>query len=229
MPLVVTAAVVGGENATMMPGNETGQVGNQTANMSIAAYIEQDQNLTTLSEAIATVGLYDTLNSAGPYTVFAPNNDAFDALGNDTVAVLMAEPDNLTLLLQYHVVDGAYTVENLTSMAQNQTMNQTQNQTMNQTQNQTGGSILDIFSGFFGGDGGQQAGNMTTLQTLSGENLTVTVSNGTVMVENATIVQADINTTNGVIHIIDKVLVPPGLNLTTTGNQTGTMGNATTM
>ena len=69
---------------------------------------------------------------------------------------------------------------------------------------------------------------MTTLETLSGESLNVTVSDGEIMVENATVTMKDINTTNGVIHIIDQVLVPPGMNLTVAENQTGVMANETT-
>ncbi|MCK9308475.1 MAG: fasciclin domain-containing protein, partial [Methanoculleus sp.] len=117
LPFAATAVVVGDENATMTPVDETGQMDNQTADMTITAYIEQDENLTRLAEAISVAGLYDTLNSGGPYTVFAPSDDAFDALGNDTVNQLMNETDNLTMVLQYHVVEGEYTSENLTSMA----------------------------------------------------------------------------------------------------------------
>jgi Secreted and surface protein containing fasciclin-like repeats len=210
MPFAVTAAVVGDENATMTPGNQTGQMDNQTANMTIAAYIEQDQNLTRLAEAISVAGLYDTLNTGGPYTVFAPSDDAFDALGNDTVNQLMNETDNLTMVLQYHVVAGEYTSVDL--------INMTENQTGNQTGNETEGGILDIFSGLLGM--GNETGNMTALETLAGEDLNVTVSDGEVMIENATVTTADINTTNGVIHIIDQVLVSPGLNLTAAENQT---------
>jgi len=210
MPFAVTAAVVGDENATMTPGNQTGQMDNQTADMTIAAYIEQDQNLTRLAEAISVAGLYDTLNTGGPYTVFAPSDDAFDALGNDTVNQLMNETDNLTMVLQYHVVAGEYTSVDL--------INMTENQTGNQTGNETEGGILDIFSGLLGM--GNETGNMTALETLAGEDLNVTVSDGEVMIENATVTTADINTTNGVIHIIDQVLVSPGLNLTAAENQT---------
>lgn len=198
MPLAVTASPVGDAYATTTTGNQTGQTANQTANMTVAGYIAQDQNLTRLAEALNVTGLYATLDSGGPYTVFAPNNDAFNALGNETVNQLFNETGNLTTLLQYHVVDGNYTTADLMKMTENQT----------------------------GGQTGSQTGNSTTLMTLSGESLNVTVSGGNVMVENATITMKDINTTNGVVHVIDKVLVPPSLNLTAT-NQTGTTGSAT--
>lgn len=215
MPFAVTAAVVGDENVTVTPGEEIGQMDNQTADMAIAAYIEQDENLTRLAEAISVAGLYDTLNSEGPYTVFAPSNEAFDALGNDTVNQLMNETDNLTVVLQYHVIEGEYTSENLTSMAGNQTGQQ------NQTENESEGGVLDIFSGLLGGENETASENMSTLTTLAGEDLNVSPTDGEVMVENATVTMADINTTNGVIHIIDQVLVPPGVNLTAAENQTG--------
>lgn len=211
MPFAVTAAVVGDENATMTPG-----VDNQTVDITIAAYIAQDPNLARLSEAVGVAGFYDTLNSGGPYTVFAPSNDAFDALGNETVGPLFNETDNLTLVLQYHVVEGEYTSADLMSM----TENQTGNQTGDQAENESEGGILDIFSGLLGM--GNETENMTTLTTLSGEDLNVTVSEGEVMVEDATITMMDINTTNGVIHIIDRVLVPPDVNLTMTEDQTMT-------
>lgn len=207
MPLGVTAAVVGDENATMTPVGQTGQPVNLTENVTIVEYINQDRNLTTLAEAIDTAGLSDTLNTTGPYTVFAPSNEAFIALGNDTVTQLMNEPGNLTILLQYHVIEGEYTAANLTNMSQNQ------------IGGQSDGGVIEIISGLLGGE---EAGNMTTLNTLSGETLNVTTSDGEVMVENATITIMDINTTNGVIHIIDRVLVPPALNLTAAENQTMT-------
>ena len=225
MPFAGMAAVVGDENATATPGNETGQMDNLTENVTIAAYIGGDENLTMLAEALNATGLYDILDSGGPYTVFAPSNEAFDALGNETVNRLLNETDNLTLVLQYHVVEGEYTSENLTGMAGNQ------------TGSESGGGILDIFSGLIGA--GNQTGNettnvtgnMTTLKTLGGEDLNVTVSDGEIMVGDANVTTMDITTTNGVIHIIDRVLVPASVNLTVAGNETvtptGTMETVT--
>jgi len=224
MPLAVTAAQAGDGNVTATPYNKTGQMSNQTANMTVAGYIAQDENLTRLAEALNVTGLYDALDTGGPYTVFAPSDDAFNALGNETVNQLFNETANLTTILQYHVVEGKYTSANLTAMAENQTGQQ------NQTGNQTGENILGIIGGLLGGGNqtGNQTGNMTTLKTLSGESLNVTVSDGKIMVENANVTMKDINTTNGVIHVIDKVLVPPGMNLTVAENQTGVMATETT-
>ena len=222
IPFAVTAALVGDGNATMTPGNVTGNTtGNMTENMTVAGYIAQDQNLTKLAEALNITGFSGMLNSGGPYTVFAPSNDAFNALGNDTVSQLFNDSASLTRVLQYQIVKGEYTSANLTAMAGNQTENQ--------TDNTSNGGILDIFGGLFGGNkNGNETGTAVTLQTLSDESLNVTVSNGVIMVENATVTMKDINTTNGVIQIVDRVLIPPGLNLATTGNTAGTAGNTTT-
>jgi len=218
IPFAVTAALVGDGNATMTPGNVTG---NTTGNMTVAGYIAQDQNLTKLAEALNITGFSGMLNSGGPYTVFAPSNDAFNALGNDTVSQLFNDSASLTRVLQYQIVKGEYTSANLTAMAGNQTENQ--------TDNTSNGGISGIISGLFGGNTAENTtGTAVTLQTLSDESLNVTVSNGVIMVENATVTMKDINTTNGVIQIVDRVLIPPGLNLATTGNTTGTAGNTTT-
>lgn len=222
IPFAVTAALVGDGNATMTPGNVTGNTtGNMTENMTVAGYIAQDQNLTKLAEALNITGFSGMLNSGGPYTVFAPSNDAFNALGNDTVSQLFNDSASLTRVLQYQIVKGEYTSANLTAMAGNQTENQ--------TDNTSNGGISGIISGLFGGNTAENTtGTAVTLQTLSDESLNVTVSNGVIMVENATVTMKDINTTNGVIQIVDRVLIPPGLNLATTGNATGTAGNTTT-
>ena len=202
VPFAVTAALVGDENATAEPENVTGQMGNMT----VAGYIAQDENLAKLAEALNVTGLYDTLDTGGPYTVFAPSDDAFDALGNETVDRLFNETTDLTTILRYHVIEGEYTSANLTNM------------TGDQAENKTGNGILGFFEGLF--NSGNQTGNMTTLETLSGESLNITASDGEILVENATVTRAEINATNGIIHIIDQVLVPPGMNLTAVENQT---------
>ena len=202
VPFAVTAALVGDENVTAEPEDVTGQMDNVT----IAGYIAQDENLTRLAEALNVTGLYDTLDTGGPYTVFAPSDDAFDALGNETIDRLFSETTDLTTILRYHIVEGEYTSENLTNM------------TENQTEDENEGGVLGFFEDLLGSK--NQTENMTTLETLSGEGLNVTASDGEIRVENATVTAKDITTTNGVIYIIDQVLVPPGMNLTAVENQT---------
>src|SRR5579875_3892295 len=80
------------------------------ANKTIAANASAAPNLTTLVAAVKAAGLVDTLNSAGPFTVFAPTNEAFDKLPAGTVDTLVKpeNKDQLTKILTYHVVPGTY-------------------------------------------------------------------------------------------------------------------------
>ncbi len=231
MVAVTSALPMGSENATT--GNQTNMtsaagnqtMGNQTGNMTLVDVIQQDPNLTTLSTALNVANLTGALQTGGPYTVFAPDDAAFEALGNDTVGALLGNQDQLTIILQYHVVPGEYTPEQLMNMTQQQ--------------NQTSGDIFSFLSGLFGGQNetqnqtGNMTGNETMLQTLLGENITVTQENGQLVLNNDTFVVQEINTSTGVIYVIDKVLIPPNMtvsNLTTAGNMTGnqTMANVTT-
>ncbi len=209
----VAAAPMGNEstpagnesNVTVVSGNMTE---NQTGTMTVTDVIGQDQNLTMLSTALDAANLSMTLDTDGPYTVFAPTDEAFQALGNDTIDQLLGNQDQLEQVLLYHVVPGEYTAEQLMNMTGG-----------NQT---SGGDIFGFLSGLFGG--GNQTGNATELQTLLGENLTITQENGQVMVNNATVVQADMTASNGVVHVIDVVLIPENMTLANqTMNQTQNM------
>jgi transforming growth factor-beta-induced protein len=125
-------------------------------------------SVSTLEAAVEAAGLVTALQAEGPFTVFAPRNEAFDALGADVVQALL-DAGNLGLLteiLTFHVVPGVAALSS---------------------------SLTD----------GQ------TVTTLQGDDLTIGVAGGTVTVNGATVVSADIEATNGVIHIIDAVLVPP--------------------
>ncbi|WP_301662364.1 fasciclin domain-containing protein [Methanoculleus frigidifontis] len=225
VPAIVMAAPMGEENATMgnesnvtmMPDNMTG---NQTENNTLVDVINQNQNLTILATAINATNLTETLSTGGPYTCFAPNDEAFGALGNDTIDQLLNNTTVLRQILLYHTVQGNYTSEQLLNMTQNQTMNQTTDQTTNMTQNQTENmtpqqNVTQTMT---------QAQNATELQTLLGQNLTISLnqSTGMLMVNNASVVQPDINASNGIIHIIDTVLIPENMTLSamTTANQT---------
>ena len=133
---------------------------------------------TTLVAAVKAAGLVDTLKGAGPFTVFAPTNEAFGALPDGTVDMLL-KPENkakLTTILTYHVVPGK--IDAATLLKQ----------------------IKD-------GDG------MASLKTVAGGALTAKTANGKVMVVDgngnaATVTIADVVQSNGVIHVIDKVLLP---------------------
>ena len=121
----------------------------------------------TLLTAAEAAGLVDTLKSEGPFTVFAPTDEAFAKLPEGTVEDLLKpeNQDQLKAILTYHVVSG---------------------KTMSS----------DI------------AGKELEVKTVQGETIAIDASDGTVMVDDATVVQADIETDNGVIHVIDTVLMP---------------------
>ncbi len=130
---------------------------------------------TTLVAAVKAAGLVDTLNGPGPFTVFAPTNDAFAKLPAGTVDTLVKpeNKDTLTKILTYHVVPGKYSAKDLMKLAR------------------THG----------------------TLTTVEGEPLTVSSIDGKVMLTDAkggmsTVTIANVYQSNGVIHVVDTVLMP---------------------
>ena len=120
-------------------------------------------SFTTLVAAVGAAGLVDTLNGEGPFTVFAPTDDAFAALPEGTVEGLLADIPALTSILTFHVVSGAVHAADLS-------------------------------------DGMKAA-------TVNGAELTVDLTDG-VKINGANVVTADIVCDNGVIHVIDAVLLP---------------------
>ena len=133
---------------------------------------------TTLVAAVKAAGLVPTLESKGPFTVFAPTNEAFDALPAGTVETLL-KPENkakLTSILTYHVVPGKLSSMDLMKMIKEQN-------------------------------------GKATLKTVEGENLYITMNGKKLMVtdengNSARVTIADVNQSNGVIHVINKVLLP---------------------
>ncbi|MDX9770872.1 MAG: fasciclin domain-containing protein [Tenuifilaceae bacterium] len=125
--------------------------------------------LSTLVTAVVTANLVTTLKGSGPFTVFAPTNDAFAKLEDGVLEVLLANPTVLADLLKYHVVSGKVLSTDLTT---------------------------------------------TSVQTLlSGKSISVSVANGVTLNGTASVVEADIEATNGVVHVIDEVLIPEGFEL----------------
>ena len=133
---------------------------------------------TTLVKAVKAAGLVPTLSGPGPFTVFAPTDEAFSHVPAATLGSLM-QPANkaaLTKVLTYHVVPGRITAADLMSRI-------------------------------------QAGGGTATLTTVEGEPLTFTMSGGSVMLQgmggsSATVTQADVMQSNGVIHVVDGVLLP---------------------
>ena len=133
---------------------------------------------TTLVAAVKAAGLVDTLKGAGPFTVFAPTNAAFDALPAGTVDTLL-KPEmkgDLTTVLTYHVVPGKVDAATLVGLIQ------------------AGGGTATVTT--------VQGGTLTA--TLAGESVNLTDAKGNV----ATVTTADVMQSNGVIHVVDKVLMP---------------------
>jgi uncharacterized surface protein with fasciclin (FAS1) repeats len=118
----------------------------------------------TLVAAVKEAGLVDTLKGAGPFTVFAPTDEAFAKLPPGTVEALLKDKAKLTAILTYHVVAGKVLAKDVAGM--------------------------------------------TTATTVNGAAVAIDASNG-VKVGGATVIKADIEASNGVIHVIDTVLMPP--------------------
>jgi uncharacterized surface protein with fasciclin (FAS1) repeats len=133
---------------------------------------------TTLVAAVKAAGLVDTLEGAGPFTVFAPTNEAFAALPKGTVATLLKpeNKDKLTAVLTYHVVPGHLTAEDI----------------MGKIDQMGGKYIVNTVQG-----------EPLTFER-SGKHLTVTDAKGDV----AMITIPDVLQSNGVIHVINKVMIP---------------------
>jgi uncharacterized surface protein with fasciclin (FAS1) repeats len=120
----------------------------------------------TLAAALKAAGLVETLKGEGPFTVFAPTDDAFAKLPPGTVEELL-KPENkekLTAVLTYHVVPAKATSSDVAGM--------------------------------------------TSAKAVNGKELKLKARDGKVMVDNATVTTADIEASNGVIHVIDTVLIP---------------------
>ncbi len=133
---------------------------------------------TTLVAAVKAAGLVETLSGPGPFTVFAPTNEAFNALPAGTVETLV-KPENketLTKILTYHVVSGKMTSADLAKAI-------------------------------------KAGGGKATLKTVQGETLTAMMKGKSIEVKDekggvATVTIADVIQSNGVIHVINKVLMP---------------------
>ena len=120
----------------------------------------------TLAAALTAAGLVDTLKSEGPFTVFAPTDDAFQKLPAGTLDDLL-KPENkakLSAILTYHVVPGKVMAKDVVSLS--------------------------------------------SAKTVNGKELGIVAKDGNVTVDNATVTKTDIGCSNGVIHVIDSVMLP---------------------
>ncbi|MFW6076487.1 MAG: fasciclin domain-containing protein [Hyphomicrobiales bacterium] len=148
-------------------GLAVGSNGVRAADMDIVDTAVEAGQFTTLAAALEAAGLVETLKGPGPFTVFAPTDEAFARLPDGTVETLL-QPENrdqLTAILTYHVVPGSVMAADVVELDE--------------------------------------------AETVNGEMVNITVSGDTVMVNDATVVSTDIAATNGVIHVVDAVILPP--------------------
>lgn len=122
-------------------------------------------NFTTLVTALTEADLVSALEAEGPYTVFAPTDEAFNKLPKDVLSSLLEDKEALKNVLLYHVVSG------------------------------------DITS--------KQIVKLNEAMTLNGSDIKIKVDDGKVMVNDSQVVGADVVASNGIIHVIDTVLLPP--------------------
>jgi uncharacterized surface protein with fasciclin (FAS1) repeats len=121
------------------------------------------KNFSTLLAAVKQAGLVDALKGNGPYTLFAPTDEAFAKIPQDKLQALLQNKEALTSVLTYHVIPASVTAE--------------------------------------------QVMNLKSAKTLQGQSISIDTSNG-VKVDNANVIKADIMASNGVIHVIDTVIMP---------------------
>ncbi len=132
---------------------------------SIPGTLTSRGDFTTLLAAAEAAGLVETLQSGGPFTLFAPNDAAFAKLPDGTVASLLADPEQLSQILLYHVVPGSVDAATVVTLS-----------------------------------------GATTVQ---GSDVTVSTDGG-VSINEANVIETDLAASNGIIHVIDSVLLPPG-------------------
>ena len=125
----------------------------------------ENGNFTTLVTALTAANLVETLRGTGPFTVFAPDDDAFAKINTTTLNALLADVPTLSKILTFHVVSGKYLAADVAGM--------------------------------------------TMLTSVEGSALNITVTGSVVQIESATITLTDIECSNGVIHVIDTVMIPP--------------------
>lgn len=121
-------------------------------------------NFNTLAKALTEAGLVGELQKEGPFTVFAPTDEAFSKLPKGTLENLLKDKETLKKVLLYHVVSGKVMASDVV--------------------------------------------NLKSATTLEGDDVKIKTVDGNVMINNAKVIKADVGASNGVIHVIDTVLIP---------------------
>jgi uncharacterized surface protein with fasciclin (FAS1) repeats len=146
------------------PAEEEAMSEDMSDKMDIVDTAVADGRFTTLVAAVEAAGLVDALKGEGPFTVFAPTDDAFAALPEGTIDALLADIPTLTDILLYHVVEGKVMAADVVELS--------------------------------------------SAMTLNGQYVDIAVEDGKVMIDGAEVIITDIETSNGVIHVIDAVILP---------------------
>ena len=137
----------------------------EPASKSIVEIAVEDERFSTLVAALQAADLVGTLEGEGPFTVFAPTDDAFAMLPDGTVDALLNDIPTLQSILLYHVVPGNVMASDVV--------------------------------------------NLSSADTASGLEVSISVENGAVKINDAQVIITDIVASNGVIHVIDRVILPP--------------------
>jgi uncharacterized surface protein with fasciclin (FAS1) repeats len=168
LSLAAVAIVVSACSSAASPSPATPAPSPSAALGDIVATADANGSFKTLITAVKAAGLVETLQGAGPFTVFAPTDAAFAALPAGTLDGLLADPEALKKVLLYHVVSGKVTAD--------------------------------------------QVVGLTSATSVESSPIKVAVKDGTVYLnDTAQVVTTDVMASNGVIHVIDKVILPPGM------------------
>jgi uncharacterized surface protein with fasciclin (FAS1) repeats len=153
LSLIITSSLVAGDHHEK-----------KGSDKDIVTIAVESGNFNTLAKALTETGLVEALQGDGPFTVFAPTDEAFDKLPEGTIEALLKDKETLKTILLYHVVSGKVTSKEVV--------------------------------------------NLNTAETLAGKNIKIEVKDGSVMINDSKVTTADVMASNGVIHIIDTVLIP---------------------
>jgi uncharacterized surface protein with fasciclin (FAS1) repeats len=150
--------------AAALPAQDAREASASRPSMNIVQTASKAGSFKTLLAAAKAAGLVETLQSEGPFTVFAPTDDAFAKLPDGTVAKLLKDKEKLAAILTYHVVPGRHPASSLAGKS--------------------------------------------WAETVEGQSIRIRISDKGAYVDDAKVVKTDIQTSNGIIHVIDSVILP---------------------
>jgi transforming growth factor-beta-induced protein len=168
VPAIAAAAVLAGSTVALAGGGSSDDTATKTAvkqKKTITEMVVRSSDFDTLESLVISADLAETLSGKGPYTVFAPTDEAFSKVPAETLEALGKDPEALRRVLLYHVVDGRYRAARVV--------------------------------------------RKRSIETLAGPRLKVKATKRAVRVGGARVITPNIKASNGVIHAIDRVLIPP--------------------